>query len=643
MESSRGRCWGVCTMRLCAFSIVLLGLCCEGGGNPPSVPVLHLPPPPHRRPPPPPSKPPPHRRPPPPPPKPPPRPSLSFNFRATVTTEGYSAVNDRAPTRHHNQADWWIDNTVLGIRKTYSDAKAGKNITHIKLVRPNSEYSMRPFFNETACYKFPLNKPAGSNEDIFHEIVSTSLYGGSYKYWNQTVYKGLVHAAGCPAAGCQHWAYYKEEALDEVPPPPVKPPPPPHKRPPPPPHKKPPPPPPHKINPPRRREWGAFWLDGAMPVMIEVTSVTTEHQNNNTYTSTMNSTTKFTCGLPSRVGCGKPTAADFKPTASCADMVGPGGPTKKNSSDSEGWRRYLPETVGWVDGFRHHLPPEMGSDPIYSPTITPSHLLEAVNSPLRIAEVNADEDLGWRAAAIPRWQELSRLDTLPMLRARLSILPSLDVKLPATRPLRRLQPAGSEQIDTDNVTIPREFDARKNWPSCISIGTLRNQGNCGACYAMAAVEVLEDRLCIQGSYPHTLGKLGATDSSTGTEANAAAPMCSSASSADSRRLDLHSSKCLSAEYLISCDVHDSGCDGGYIDNAWRFLNTNGVPSEACDPYRHCKYPQLKNCTEPNATAVLSRPGDAFVPPSFLDSSHQAAQQEGVRVLLCCPDPAATIL
>jgi hypothetical protein len=593
--------------------------------------VPHLPPPVHK------SPSPPHKRPPPPPPPPPKRPSLSFSFRVTATTEGYSTVNDRAPSRHYSQADWWIDTTVLGIRKTFHDAKAGKNITLIKLVQTDSEYSMRPFFNETACYKFPLNKPAGSNVDIFHQIVSTDLYGGSYKYWNQTVYGGLVHAEGCPTSGCHRWSYDKFETLDELPPPPVKPP---HKRPPPPPppHKRPPPPPPpHKPNPPHRREWGTFLLNNDIPVQIIISSVTIEHQNNKTYTSTMNSTTNFTCGLPSRVGCGKPSAADFKPTASCADMVGPGGPTKKNSSDSEGWRKYLPEVNSWVDGFRHHLPPEMGSDPVYNPTITPSHLLEAVNSPLRIAEVNADEDIGWRAAAIPRWEELSRLDTLPMLRARLSILPSLKVKLPTTQPLRRLQPASSKQIDADNVTIPREFDARKNWPSCISIGTLRNQGNCGACYAMAAVEVLEDRVCIQGNDPHTLGMLGAKDSSAGAEANAAAPMCPAASSVDSNP---SASKCLSAEYLISCDVHDSGCDGGYIDNAWKFLNANGVPSEACDPYRHCQYPQLKNCTEPNATAALSR--DALV-PSFLGSAHKSAQQENVCMLLDCPDLAATIL
>ena len=533
-------------------------------------------------------------------------------------------MNDRAATAHYVSADWWVDRTLLAIRKTQRDTKAGKNITHIRLVNSDTEYSMRPFFNETACYKFPLNKPAGTDLDIFEQLVSTSVYGGSYKYWQSTVYKGLEKAPGCPATGCQKWAYYRtsshadyDDSSGSNP---------------------------HNVTPqpaplpPQLREWGEFWVAvrktpvGAMPVRMYISSVLTEQQNNKTYTSTVNSTTTFACGLPGRVSCGVPAAADFTPRVSCANMVGPGD---QNRSDRDGGHdsKYLPPGGSWIAGFRHHLPPEMGSDPVYNPTVVLPHLLEAVNSAVRIAEVNAEEGLGWRAAAIPRWEELSRLDTLSMLRARLSIVPSLKLNLPVIQP--RLQPADSVQsIDPGSVTIPAEFDARKHWPTCISIGTLRNQGNCGACYAMAAVEVLEDRLCIQENYQQVLGGLGETDA--GAEANAGAPMCPAASAVGSSS---PASKCLSAEYVISCDVHDSGCDGGYIDNAWMFLNAVGVPTEACDPYRHCQYPQLKNCTGPNATVTLTKPGDALVPPSSLDSSLRSVQHDNVRVLLLdCPDP-----
>ncbi|KAH9380362.1 hypothetical protein HPB48_014529 [Haemaphysalis longicornis] len=50
--------------------------------------------------------------------------------------------------------------------------------------------------------------------------------------------------------------------------------------------------------------------------------------------------------------------------------------------------------------------------------------------------------------------------------------------------------------------LPEEFDARKNWPHCKSIGVIRDQGNCGSCWAVAAAEAMSDRICI-----HSKGKV----------------------------------------------------------------------------------------------------------------------------------------
>jgi len=36
--------------------------------------------------------------------------------------------------------------------------------------------------------------------------------------------------------------------------------------------------------------------------------------------------------------------------------------------------------------------------------------------------------------------------------------------------------------------------------------------------------------------------------------------------------------------MLQCDSSDYGCDGGYLNNAWNFLATTGIPSDACDPY-----------------------------------------------------------
>ena len=59
--------------------------------------------------------------------------------------------------------------------------------------------------------------------------------------------------------------------------------------------------------------------------------------------------------------------------------------------------------------------------------------------------------------------------------------------------------------------------------------------------------------------------------------------------------------CLSPEYIVDCDHHDGGCQGGYLDNAWYFMRDFGVPAEACHPYTRCEYPAFPNCTAPKGT------------------------------------------
>ncbi|VDO57984.1 unnamed protein product [Haemonchus placei] len=44
--------------------------------------------------------------------------------------------------------------------------------------------------------------------------------------------------------------------------------------------------------------------------------------------------------------------------------------------------------------------------------------------------------------------------------------------------------------------IPESFDAREKWKNCTSIGYIRDQSNCGSCWAVSAAETMSDRLCI---------------------------------------------------------------------------------------------------------------------------------------------------
>ncbi|XGW24207.1 hypothetical protein V3C99_005974 [Haemonchus contortus] len=48
-----------------------------------------------------------------------------------------------------------------------------------------------------------------------------------------------------------------------------------------------------------------------------------------------------------------------------------------------------------------------------------------------------------------------------------------------------------------NVQIPESFDSREKWPNCSSISLIRDQSNCGSCWAVSAAETMSDRICVQ--------------------------------------------------------------------------------------------------------------------------------------------------
>jgi cathepsin B len=159
-----------------------------------------------------------------------------------------------------------------------------------------------------------------------------------------------------------------------------------------------------------------------------------------------------------------------------------------------------------------------------------------------ISAHNRDSQATWVAGVNPRFASM----TLGEARKLMGVLPG-GPRLPVLED--NLTP---EQI----AAIPTDFDARKQWGSiCPSVSEVRDQANCGSCWAFGAVEAMTDRICIL---------------SNGTK-------------------QVH----ISAEDMNSCcDSCGMGCDGGYPSAAWDYWQSPGIVDGAnykltptgCYPY-----------------------------------------------------------
>jgi cathepsin B len=92
--------------------------------------------------------------------------------------------------------------------------------------------------------------------------------------------------------------------------------------------------------------------------------------------------------------------------------------------------------------------------------------------------------------------------------------------------------------------VPTQFDSRTKFGSCVH--PIRNQEHCGSCWAFAGSEALSDRFCIASN-------------------KSVNPV-------------------LSPEDLVECDHTDMGCNGGWIGNAWKYMENTGIATDSCMPY-----------------------------------------------------------
>ena len=92
--------------------------------------------------------------------------------------------------------------------------------------------------------------------------------------------------------------------------------------------------------------------------------------------------------------------------------------------------------------------------------------------------------------------------------------------------------------------VPTSFDGRTAWGKCLA--PVKDQGNCGSCWAFAAGDTLGDTRCIH------------------------------------KKLTKYVQ--LSQQDLVSCDTRDYGCDGGNYPPAFYYLTKTGIVTDSCFPY-----------------------------------------------------------
>lgn len=105
-----------------------------------------------------------------------------------------------------------------------------------------------------------------------------------------------------------------------------------------------------------------------------------------------------------------------------------------------------------------------------------------------------------------------------------------------------------------NENLPDNFDLREAYPNCTSLKEVRDQSNCGSCWAFGAVEAMSDRICIKSG----------------------------------QKLQTR----ISSEDLVSCcSSCGYGCDGGYPGAAWSYFKSKGLvtgglyqDNSTCLPY-----------------------------------------------------------
>jgi len=163
-------------------------------------------------------------------------------------------------------------------------------------------------------------------------------------------------------------------------------------------------------------------------------------------------------------------------------------------------------------------------------------------------QVNADPTSSWKATVYERWNNYD-FESIRRMNGALELTEEQKSSPEFAYPV----------VSRVSNSIPESFDSQTQWPKCTSINEIRDQANCGSCWAFGAGEAITDRVCV------------ATNQTSNP------------------RISMDN-------ILTCCGSCGYGCGGGYPIQAWRYwVSTGVVTGDGYGNYQWCQPYFLPSC------------------------------------------------
>ena len=151
-----------------------------------------------------------------------------------------------------------------------------------------------------------------------------------------------------------------------------------------------------------------------------------------------------------------------------------------------------------------------------------------------------------------------------------------------------------KDLPTDN--LPASVD----WTTQGAVTPVKNQGQCGSCWSFSATGSLEGAYYIKNK----------------------------------------SLLSFSEQELVSCDSTDQGCNGGWMDNAFTWMQNNGgISTEEAYPYTSGTTMQSGTCQKYTNTAKTAPTGFVDVTPNNVQALMAAVAQQPVSIAIQANQPS----